>query len=191
MANSPVSIKPGIAWLWVGYPVLMFLGLQFIEPRYLAMMLGIALLLRWRNKLPQLLKQCSRLQKLLALALLTWIIATSISNDEELLRSYPALISIGMLILFAVTLKYPPSMIEMIARAQDPQLPTAGIAYTRKVTWLWCGFFALNGSIALYSALYGSRAFWVLYNGVISYIFMGLLLAGEWLWRHHILNKER
>lgn len=191
MANSPVSIKPGIAWLWVGYPVLMFLGLQFIEPRYLAMILGIALLLRWRNKLPQLLKQCSRLQKLLALALLTWIIATSISNDEELLRSYPALISIGMLILFAVTLKYPPSMIEMIARAQDPQLPTAGIAYTRKVTWLWCGFFALNGSIALYSALYGSRAFWVLYNGVISYIFMGLLLAGEWLWRHHILNKER
>ncbi len=191
MANSPVSIKPGIAWLWVGYPVLMFLGLQFIEPRYLAMILGIALLLRWRNKLPQLLKQCSRLQKLLALTLLTWIIATSISNDEELLRSYPALISIGMLILFAVTLKYPPSMIEMIARVQDPQLPTAAIAYTRKVTWLWCGFFALNGSIALYSALYGSRAFWVLYNGVISYIFMGLLLAGEWLWRHHILNKER
>ncbi|MFJ5444718.1 hypothetical protein ACIKP9_00600 [Methylobacillus methanolivorans] len=191
MANSPVSIKPGIAWLWVGYPVLMFLGLQFIEPRYLAMILGIALLLRWRNKLPKLLKQCSRLQKLLALALLTWIIATSISNDEELLRSYPALISIGMLILFAVTLKCPPSMIEMIARVQDPQLPTAAIAYTRKVTWLWCGFFALNGSIALYSALYGSRAFWVLYNGVISYIFMGLLLAGEWLWRHHILNKER
>lgn len=191
MANSPTSIKPGIAWLWVGYPVLMFLGLQFIEPRYLAMILGIALLLRWRNKLPQLLKQCSRLQKLLGLALLAWIIATSISNDEELLRSYPALISIGMLILFAVTLKYPPSMIEMIARVQDPQLPTAAISYTRKVTWLWCGFFAMNGSIALYSALYGSRAFWVLYNGVISYILMGLLLAGEWLWRHRILNKER
>ncbi len=191
MANSPTSIKPGIAWLWVGYPVLMFLGLQFIEPRYLAMILGIALLLRWRNKLPQLLKQCSRLQKLLALALLAWIIATSISNDEELLRSYPALISIGMLILFAITLKYPPSMIEMIARVQDPQLPTAAISYTRKVTWLWCGFFAMNGSIALYSALYGSRAFWVLYNGVISYILMGLLLAGEWLWRHRILNKER
>ncbi len=191
MANSPASIKPGIAWLWIGYPVLMFLGLQFIEPRYLAMILGIALLLRWSNKLPQLLKQCSRLQKLLALALLAWIIATSISNDEELLRSYPALISIGMLILFAVTLKYPPSMIEMIARVQDPQLPTAAISYTRKVTWLWCGFFAMNGSIALYSALYGSRAFWVLYNGVISYILMGLLLAGEWLWRHRILNKER
>lgn len=191
MANSPISMKPGIAWLWLGYPVVIFLGLQFVEPRYLAMILGTALLLRWRSSLPALVKQFSRLQKILVLALLAWIIATSISNDEELLRIYPAIISISMLILFAMTLKYPPSMIETIARLKDPQLPAAAIGYTRKVTWVWCLFFAINGAIAIYSALYSSRGFWVLYNGIIAYILMGLLLAGEWLWRHHVLNKDR
>lgn len=184
-------MKPGIAWLWLGYPVVIFLGLQFVEPRYLAMILGTVLLLRWRNSLPALLKQFSRLQKILVLTLLAWIIATSISNDEELLRIYPAIISISMLILFAMSLKYPPSMIETIARLKDPQLPAAAIGYTRKVTWVWCLFFAINGTIAIYSALYSSRGFWVLYNGVIAYILMGLLLAGEWLWRHHVLNKGR
>lgn len=184
-------MKPGLTWLWLGYPALIFIGLQFVEPRYLAMMLGSVLLLRWRNSLPQLLQQFSRLQKTLLLMLLAWIIATSVSNNEALLRIYPAIISISMLALFATSLKFPPSIIETIARLQDPQLPATAISYTRKVTWIWCLFFAINGSIAIYSALYSSRTFWVLYNGIIAYILMGLLLAGEWLWRHHALSKGR
>jgi len=66
---------------------------------------------------------------------------------------------------------------------QDPALPDEAIPYTRKVTIIWCGFFMLNGVLALLTTLYASDRIWALYNGLISYCLMGLLFAGEWLVR--------
>ncbi len=55
--------------------------------------------------------------------------------------------------------------------------------YTRRVTQVWCGFFVLNGGLALCTALWASDAGWALYNGLVAYVLMGLLFAGEWLVR--------
>ena len=41
-------------------------------------------------------------------------------------------------------------------------------------------FFALNGAVALITALWASAATWSLYNGVIAYLLMGVLFAGEY-----------
>jgi len=60
------------------------------------------------------------------------------------------------------------------------------VAYTRRVTQVWCGFFVLNGSVALVTALWASDATWALYNGLISYCLMGCLFAGEWLVRRKV-----
>ena len=66
------------------------------------------------------------------------------------------------------------------------------IAYTRRVTQIWCVFFVINGSIALGTALWASEAIWSLYTGVIAYVLMGILFVGEFLFRirfkrlHHV-----
>ena len=80
-------------------------------------------------------------------------------------------------------------MIERLARLQEPDLPAAGVAYTRRVTQVWCGFFIVNGSVSLLTALFASDAGWALYNGVISYALMGLLFVGEWLIRKRVKAK--
>ena len=72
----------------------------------------------------------------------------------------------------------------------EPDLPEAGVRYTRTVTWVWCGFFAVNAGIALWTALATSLETWALYNGLISYGLMGLLLGGELLVRGPVRRQE-
>ena len=100
--------------------------------------------------------------------------------DAELaVRLYPVLMNAALLAAFAATLRHGPSMIERFARILEPDLPESGVRYTRAVTMVWVGFLALNGAIALWTALRAGWAAWALYNGVIAYLAMGVLLAAE------------
>lgn len=100
--------------------------------------------------------------------------------------------NIFMLMIFGYSLMNPPSIIERIARRQEPDLPPAGMAYTRRVTQVWCVFFLVNACISLVTVLWASPTIWSLYNGIIAYILMGLLFGGEYLVRlrfkrrHHV-----
>jgi len=60
------------------------------------------------------------------------------------------------------------------------------VIYTRRVTWIWCGVFVLNGSLALATALWASNQVWALYNGLLAYVMMGALCGGEWLVRRRV-----
>lgn len=62
--------------------------------------------------------------------------------------------------------------------------------YTRRVTQIWCLFFIVNGSIALLTALYGDMALWTAWNGMIAYLLIGALMAGEWLVRRRVMKRE-
>ena len=99
---------------------------------------------------------------------------------------YPVLVSLLLLLLFARSLWQPQTLIERLARLQDPQLPPEAIRYTRRVTQVWCGFFVVNGTLALGTILLGDMALWSLYNGLLSYLLMGTLMGGEWLLRRRL-----
>jgi uncharacterized membrane protein len=58
------------------------------------------------------------------------------------------------------------------------------------VTQLWCAFFIANGAVAIYTALFGSRDDWALYNGLIAYLLMGGLFGGEWLYRSLFITRK-
>ena len=168
------------------YPLVIWLGHGQVEPRLLAGLLVLAALMR----LPSL--KISGVGRwwlggaLLLAALAVW------NNAMLPLKLYPVLVSAAMLAAFGYTLIAPPSMVERLARLRDPALPPGAIAYTRRVTQVWCGFFAVNGLIALATALWASPAAWSMYTGLISYLLMGLLFGGEYLIRmrfkrrHHV-----
>jgi uncharacterized membrane protein len=168
------------------YPLAIYFGLQVFEPRYVAMVLVAALLLRWRSDAGRFLAGLTTVNFGIIAALACLAALTILTNSELLLRLYPAAVSAGFLLLFGLSLRHPPSMIERFARLREPELPPEGVRYTRRVTQLWCGFFILNGGIALWTALYASRETWELYNGLIAYLFMGALLVGEWLVRRRL-----
>lgn len=191
MTLQPPAARIALSWLWLAYPLLVFIGLQFLAPRYLALLIALTLMLRWHKALPSMLQRFSGLQKGAGLLLLGWLLMTSISNDEALLRCYPAIINLGMLVLFGLSLQTPPSMVEIFARMQQPQLPAAAIGYTRQVTKIWCMFFLINGAMALYTAFYTSRELWALYNGAVAYLLMALLFAAEWLVRRRFMRGQQ
>lgn len=111
--------------------------------------------------------------------------------DRQLsVRLYPAFMNVAMLLAFAQTLMQPPSMIERFARLVEPELPETGVRYTRTVTWIWVGFFAVNGAIAAYTAFYANWSAWTLYNGVIAYVAMGALFVGEFIARPFFRRAE-
>jgi len=113
-----------------------------------------------------------------------------ILQNHAWLKLYPVGMSLGALLIFALTLYKPPSMIERFARLVEPDLPASGVEWTRKVTIVWCIFFIFNASIAL-ATVFAPTQIWVIYNGFFSYVLMGLLFLGEFILRkrHQRLNQ--
>ena len=101
---------------------------------------------------------------------------------------YPVLINLSLFFIFSSSLMQGPPIIERFARLLNPDLPSSAIAYTRKVTILWCCFFVLNGSIATWTVVDNNLYLWSLWNGCLSYICIGALLVGETAYRKLVLH---
>lgn len=168
--------------LTVAYPLAVYYGLQHVSPRVMAAALAAIIGLR-------LLADRQRRFMPVGIVLLVFSAVAIWRDDLATLRFYPVLVNLVMLGLFSWTLLSPPSLIERLARLKEPDLPPSGVRYTRRVTQAWCLFFVVNGSIACYTALYSSLATWTLYNGLISYLLMGLLFGGEFLLRLHVRKQ--
>ncbi|MEO8409184.1 MAG: hypothetical protein ABI478_01320 [Propionivibrio sp.] len=179
------------ALLWLVYPLAIYFGLKVFEPRSVALLLAAALLLRRRRDAGKLLAGLTRIDRGVLLALLSLAAATALTNSELLLRLYPAAVNLGLLLLFGLSLLSPCSMVERFARLREPNLPPSGVRYTRRITQVWCVFFAGNGSFAAWTALYATRDQWALYNGLIAYLLMGGLFTGEWVIRRFYQVRQQ
>ncbi len=170
------------------YPVAVYMGIHYFGFTILAPLLfGLFMirLLSVRNK-PQLLAGFGRLSAIIGISL---VLASWVFKQNQWLMYYPVLVNILLLALFSHSLKQPQTIIERLARLSEPDLPHHAILYTRRVTQVWCIFFIINGTIALVTCLIGDMALWTLYNGGISYLLMGLLMAVEWCIRQKIKHK--
>jgi uncharacterized membrane protein len=114
------------------------------------------------------------------LATAATIIAALAALDTPLaVKAYPAAVSLAAASVFAATLLYPPSLIERLARLREPDLPPAGQSYCRKVTIVWTVWLSANTIIAAAFALAANDEAWAIWTGVIAYLVMGALFAGE------------
>lgn len=113
-------------------------------------------------------------------------------KEQILIYLYPCVISILFLGIFASSLK-DEAIITKIAKKQaslkGKALPEQAISYTRALTKLWCGFFVFNTFVAGYLALIDEKLYWTLYTGVISYVLMGILFVGEFIYRKAVIEK--
>lgn len=171
------------------YPILVFVALLRFEPRTVALLVGALLVVRLalRRGSRDLAKGAYALAAGAGIgvlfALAAWL------NDERFLRLLPALINLVLLLVAGASLLGPASFIESFARMQVAHLSAEELRYCRAVTWVWCVFFALNGSIAFWLAVSGSREAWALYTGLISYLLIGALFAVEFVVRHYRFRR--
>lgn len=111
--------------------------------------------------------------------------------DNLAVHLYPVIISLSFAASLGWSLLYPPSLIERFARLTEPNLDARGVKYTRKVTIVWLVFCLLNAAISLATSLWHNHALWLWYNGFISYILIGLLMAGEYIFRRYYKAKGK
>ena len=90
------------------YPLLIGVGLYFMPPRYLALLLALSLLLRHARYAKSFLSGLAGIHYAILVALLIFSGAIVFSDSETLLRFYPAVINGGMLLLFSSSLLRPP-----------------------------------------------------------------------------------
>ncbi len=167
------------------YPLAVWYGITQGRSDLMALALAAVFLLRLlvlRGLLPAL----GWLAKALALFGILLCAASWLLKSHHLLLWYPVMMNMLMLLLFGASLFSRASLVERLARLREPALPPRAIAYTRRVTQAWCLFFVVNGGAALFTCLYGDMPLWALYNGVVSYLLMGLLMGMEWIIRKQI-----
>ncbi len=168
------------------YPLAIWFLQGKVEPRVLAGLLLIAALTRIMSLRVSRSSRWWMLGVLFLAAIAAW------ANALLPLKLYPVFVNGMMLSIFSYSLISPPSVVERLARLQEPNLPVQAVAYTRRVTQVWCVFFFINGVIAFITAVWASPALWSLYNGVIAYVMMGVLFGIEYLVRlrfkrrHHV-----
>lgn len=185
MRVQPRHIGVGIvALLTLAWPLLVYFGIGRVDPRWLALLLVALAVVR-------ALAGRDRLWWCASAAAMVLALLTMLGNSVLPLKLYPFIVNAMLLLVFASSLRFGPPVIERLARLREPDLPSSGVRYTRRVTVLWCGFFVVNGSIALATALLGSDAAWALYNGLIAYLLMGALFIAEWLVRQRVRALPR
>jgi uncharacterized membrane protein len=178
-AAVPSFRKVAFVAVSLAYPLLMYAAMGRFEPRWLSLLLFALAVLRALGSREAVWMWAAAGTGLLAVVAL-------LGNQALPLKLYPALVNAVLLAVFLASLRWPPSMAERFARMQEPQLPPFAIVYTRRVTQVWCGFFVINGGLALATALWASDAAWALYNGLLAYLLMGVLHAVEWTVRRRV-----
>ncbi len=171
------------------YPFAVYFGIDKFGLNLVGGLLIAALLLRAfvANKTP--LKEFKFLALVTGAVGIVLITLGMVFKQHGWLQFYPVVVNVCMLCVFGLSLKQPQSIIERLARLQEPDLPASGVAYTRKVTMVWCAFFTLNAAVALYTCFLPVKI-WTLYNGLISYLLAGGLFAGEWIVRQFVRKEH-
>lgn len=175
-----------LAAVFVLYPVFVYVGGRWLEPRYLGLTLLGLYLLRGILVTRSAGLRAALVAGSAVLAVVVWQF-----NSETLLLSVPALINGVMAIAFGYSLRNPPTLPARVARRLEGELTPEVERYTTQVTRLWLGFFCANGAMALVTAFCMSKEAWLLYNGVIAYILIGLLFAGEYAYRQLVVKKQK
>jgi uncharacterized membrane protein len=166
------------------YPLAIWLGLNYVEPRIMAVLLLLAVVIR------VLTLKRSKLNVLWLILSLVLVLVTVRMNVLLPLKLYPVLVNVSMLAVFGYSLLSPPSMVERIAALYENTVSPTAQLYMRRVTQVWCVFFIVNGLLAFMTAVWASAAVWSLYNGLIAYVLMGLVFAIEYCVRLHVKRRH-
>lgn len=179
------AVKTLIALLFIAYPFIVYFGLNYFPPSFFGLVLVGLLAIRFG-----VIKSDERklmLPVLLVFAI--YAIVTAVLDSTRMVLYYPALVSFVMGFVFAYSLRdEEPLLLRLVnARGMITSQYTAG--YLFWLTGMWAIFFVLNGLVSIWTSSISLRV-WTLYNGLISYFIVAILIAGEWLYRRHYKKKK-
>jgi len=174
-----------VAILVTTYPFLLAAGLDHLSARtigaaLLVATLAVALLAGGSTSrvLPLLLKRFGVLMVLAA--------AAAATDHPAALALLPSLTSAWLLVTFGATLRREPSIVAQFASAMHDGFPDFLLPYCRKVTWMWCVFFAVNAVVGVVLVFAAPTRVWAFYTGFVAYALIAVLAVAE-----YVFHKSR
>lgn len=99
------------------------------------------------------------------------------------IKLIPIVIHLSLFALFYQSLRDKSPLIEKFARLDFPELPEGMARHCLHMTQIWAAFFAFNVALNIGLVMWATDATWALYNGMLVYILIGMLVIGEYVWR--------
>ena len=160
------------------YPFIVYFGIRVLPASFFGLLLGALVLGRFAY-----VKRGERLIAVPVLSLLlAYAVAAAMIGREQALLYYPVLVNLVLSVVFAASLATSEPLLLRLVRARGIRISDQGPRYLTRLTAVWAGFFVVNGLVALWTTTASIEA-WALYNGLISYFLIALLLGVEWLYR--------
>ena len=172
--------------VFVFYPLIVFFGLKWVEPTYIALVLVCLACLRFFYSKTSI---DIPFIKVAGINVIILLMLSLFNNSSFILKLYPVVMSLSFLSIFIYSLIKPPSVITLIASTRD-RLTIDSVKYTKKVTFAWCVFFLINALISFITVFLNDEI-WALYNGLVSYLLMGTLFLGEWIVRKRFKKNDK
>ena len=168
--------KGFIATLFMAYPYLVFKaienGISWVAP----VIFSVIFLRKAVNKDKKILNILIAISLLLGAFYLQTITA----------RILPVIIQLILMSFFGKTLllNSGPSLIERFVRLEFSDFPPGVSEYCRSLTVIWTAFFAFNAIVCITLSIFGNNAQWALFNGIVIYLMIGILVIAEYIYRH-------
>jgi uncharacterized membrane protein len=168
--------KVFIATLFMAYPYLVFKaienGISWVAP----VIFSVIFLRKAVNKDKNILNILIAILLLLGAFYLQEITATIL----------PVIIQLILMSFFGKTLllNSGPSLIERFVRLEFSDFPPGVSEYCRSLTVIWTAFFAFNAIVCITLSIFGNNAQWALFNGIVIYLMIGILVIAEYIYRH-------
>ncbi len=168
--------KVFIATLFMAYPYLVFKaienGISWVAP----VIFSVFFLRKAVNKDKNILNILIAILLLLGAFYLQEITATIL----------PVIIQLILMSFFGKTLllNKGPSLIERFVRLEFSDFPPGVSEYCRSLTVIWTAFFAFNAIACITLSIFGNNAQWALFNGIVIYLMIGILVIAEYIYRH-------
>lgn len=102
-----------------------------------------------------------------------------IFNQNIFLKLYPVLMNFGMCVMFALSVHKTP-LITKFALGMGYELNSEQKKHTLKATYAWAIFMGILTILSLVT-VFLSNEVWVIFNGLISYILIGIMIVIEFL----------
>lgn len=103
-------------------------------------------------------------------------------------KLYPVAANFTVFMVFFLSLFSDETVIQKIARKIEGGLDEFTKMYTRRLTYVWCGFMFVNLLVSI-ATLFMAEKWWAVYNGFISYVAIGTMFGVEYIVRI-ILRKK-
>ena len=104
-------------------------------------------------------------------------------------KYYPPVVNFCFFIIFFSSIFQEKTIIQQIALSVEPDANEHVMRYTRILTYIWSAFMFLNFLISL-ATVFMSKEIWTIYNGIISYILVGMFFVIEYIVRINFKRKH-